>query len=520
MVDYREILRLKDLGDSQRSIALKVQSSRNTVSAVIIAAQAAGVSWPLGDDVTNEDISEILFPGKYAMASPYTVPDYEWIHRELARMGVTLTLLWSEYCVKVRDTGGVPYMYTQFCEKYRRWARVTKATMRITHKPGDAMQVDWAGDPLYITDPVTGEEDPAYIFVAVLPCSWKTYAEPCSDMKSENWLLCHVHAYNYYGGVPRLLIPDNIKTATIQNNRYETILNKSYQEMADHYGTAIVPARVKKPDDKAAAEGSVKFVSTWITAALRDRKFFSLAEAREAVQEKLEELNSKPFKKRPGNRNKAFEEEEKEFLQPLPEAPYEPAIWLNPKVGIDYLVTDGVNKYSVPYDLIGEPVDVRVSKNTVEVFYHNTRVAAHVRVPSFQRDPIVKPEHMPEAHRKYLHYNKEEFEAWAATIGPNTEKVVHHFLTDGKEAEQGYKSCASLTKLEKSYGAKRLEDACERVLALASAPTIRNITLLIKTKPASKEAAKDTASTAQRETVSHGITRGAAYYSRGGQHHE
>lgn len=520
MVDYREILRLQDLGDSQRSIALKVQSSRNTVSAVIVAAQAAGVSWPLDDDVTNEDISKILFPGKYAMASPYTVPDYEWIHRELARMGVTLTLLWSEYCVKARDSGGVPYMYTQFCEKYRRWARVTKATMRITHKPGDAMQVDWAGDPLYITDPVTGEEDPAYIFVAVLPCSWKTYAEPCIDMKSENWLLCHVHAYNYYGGVPRLLIPDNTKTATIQNNRYETILNKSYQEMADHYGTAIVPARVKKPDDKAAAEGSVKFVSTWITAALRDRKFFSLAEAREAVAEKLEELNNKPFKKRPGNRNRAFEEEEKEFLQPLPEAPYEPAIWLNPKVGTDYLVTDGINKYSVPYDLIGEPVDVRVSKNTVEVFYHNTRVAAHVRVPSFQRDPIVKPEHMPEAHRKYLHYNKEDFEAWAVTIGPNTEKVVHHFLTDGKEAEQGYKSCASLTKLEKRYGAKRLEDACERVLALASAPTIRNITLLIKTKSASKEAKKDTAVPAQRETVNHGITRGAAYYSRGGQHHE
>ena len=520
MIDYREILRLQDLGDSQRSIALKVQSSRNTVSAVIIAAKAAGVSWPLDGDVTNDDISEILFPGKYAAASPYAEPDYEWIHRELARMGVTLTLLWSEYCTKVRDTGGVPYMYTQFCEKYRRWARVTKATMRITHKPGDAMQVDWAGDPLYITDPITGEEDPAYIFVAVLPCSWKTYAEPCSDMKSENWLLCHVHAYNYYGGVPRLLIPDNTKTATIQNNRYETILNKSYQEMADHYGTAIVPARVKKPDDKAAAEGAVKFISTWITAALRDRKFFSLAEAREAVAEKLEELNNRPFKKRPGDRNRAFEEEEKEFLQPLPETPYEPAIWLNPKVGIDYLITDGINKYSVPYDLIGESVDVRVSKNTVEVFYHSTRVAAHARIPLFRRDPIIKPEHMPESHRKYLHYNKEEFETWAASIGPNSEKVVHHFLTDGKEAEQGYKSCASLTKLEKSYGAKRLEDACERVLALASAPTIRNITLLIKTRPVGKDAEKDTAVYAQRETVGHGITRGAAYYRRGGQHHE
>jgi transposase len=339
-------------------------------------------------------------------------------------------------------------------------------------------------------------------------------------MKTENWLLCHVHAYNYYGGVTRLLIPDNTKTAVIQNTRYDTILNKSYQELSDHYGTAIVPARPKAPDDKAAAEGSVKFVSTWITAALRDRKLFSLAEAREAVAEKLEELNSRPFKKRPGNRNRAFDEEEKEFLQPLPETPYEPAIWLNPKVGTDYLVTDGINKYSVPYDLIGEIVDVRVARNTVEVFYHNARVAAHVRKVSFQRDPITKPEHMPEAHRKYLHYNKEEFEAWAVTVGPNTEKVVHHFLTDGKEAEQGYKSCASLTKLEKSYSAKRLEDACERVLALASAPTIRNITLLIKTAPARKEPVQSEAASIHREAASHGITRGAAYYSRGGQHHE
>lgn len=349
MIDYREILRLDSLRESQRSIALKVQSSRNTVAEVIAVAKAAGVSWPLDADVTNEDIQELLFPGKYALASPYTEPDYEWIHRELAKPGVTLTLLWGEYCVKVRNDGGIPYMYTQFCEKYRRWARVTKATMRIAHKPGDAMQVDWAGDPLYITDQVTGIESPAYIFVAVLPCSWYTYAEPCLDMKSENWLLCHVHAYNYYGGVPRLLIPDNTKTATIRNTRYETILNRSYQEMADHYGTAIVPARVYRPDDKAAAEGSVKFVSTWITAALRDQKLFSIAEARAAVAEKLEELNARAFKKRPGCRKSAFDEEEKMFLKPLPSSAYEPSIWLNPKIGIDYLITDRINKYSVPY---------------------------------------------------------------------------------------------------------------------------------------------------------------------------
>ena len=183
MTSYREILRLHSLGSSQRSIAREVQSSRDTVADVIKAAKAAGITWPLDDDVANEDIQEILFPGKYSYASPYTMPDYQWIHTELAKKGVTLTLLWDEYCRKVRSTGGVPYMYTQFCEKYQRWARITKATMRITHKPGDAMQVDWAGDPLFITDPVTGELTPAYIFVAVLPCSWYTYAEACDNMK-------------------------------------------------------------------------------------------------------------------------------------------------------------------------------------------------------------------------------------------------------------------------------------------------------------------------------------------------
>jgi transposase len=325
MTNYREILRLYSLGSSQRSIAREVQSSRDTVADVIKAAKAAGITWPLDDDVANEDIQEVLFPGKYAYASPYTVPDYQWIHAELAKKGVTLTLLWDEYCRKVRSTGGVPYMYTQFCEKYRRWARVTKATMRITHKPGDAMQVDWAGDPLFITDSVTGELTPAYIFVAVLPCSWYTYAEACDDMKQENWLLCH--AYAYFGGVTRLLIPDNAKTATITNNRYEVVLNRSYQEMAEHYGTAIVPARVRKPDDKAAVEGSVRFVSTWITAALRDRKFFSIAEAKAAVQEKLEELNLRPFKKpRTGCRLSAYEQEEKDFMQPLPTHAYEPSV--------------------------------------------------------------------------------------------------------------------------------------------------------------------------------------------------
>lgn len=221
-------------------------SSHHTVEDTLKAAHEKEIAWPLDEDITNADLQEILFPGKYAYASPYTMPDFALVHQDLAKKGVTLTLLWHEYCEKVRATGGVPYMYTQFCDKYRKWARVTKATMRIVHKPGDAMQVDWAGDPLWITDRMTGELTPAYVFVAVLPCSWYTYVEACNDMKSENLLLCYVHAFNYFGGVPRLLISDNCRTATTVNNRYETVLNRSYQELADHYGTAIVPARVQQ----------------------------------------------------------------------------------------------------------------------------------------------------------------------------------------------------------------------------------------------------------------------------------
>lgn len=516
MIDYREILRLNNLGHSQRIIAQEVQSSRNTVAEVIEAANAAGLEWPLDDSVTNAELQEIIFPGKYPDSPIYVMPDFPYMHRELAKPNVTIGLLYGEYQTKAIDEGGIPYKHTQFYDKYHRWAQVTKATMRITHKPGDAMQVDWAGDPLYITDPISGEEYPAYIFVAVLPCSWYTYAEPCLDMKSENWLLCHVHAYTYFGGVPRLLIPDNTKTATTKNTRYETILNKSYQEMAEHFGTAIVPARVKAPQDKAAAEGSVRYVSTWITAALRDRKFFTLDEARKAVAEKLEELNNRPFQKRVGTRKSAFEEEEKEFLQPLPAESFEPSFWLNPKVSTDYLITDGINKYSVPFDLIGEKVDVRITNSIVEVYYNGSRVATHVRNCKAQRDPIIKPEHMPEAHRKYLQYNETEFRSWAKSIGPNTEEVVHYFLSSGREVEQGYKSCASLAKLEKTYGANRLEDACTRILSITSNPAIRNITLLIKTRSTDKEKQTSAKPSAQESDSSYGITRGAAYYSKGG----
>lgn len=329
-------------------------ASRETSKAVFETADRLGNCRPLDDDIANADLERLLFPNKYKNARLYVEPDYQYIHRELPKPGVTLTLLWEEYRSKCYETGKTPYMSTQFGDKYRKWARVTKATMRIQHKPGDAIQVDWASDTIPLYDSVTGQQSSAYLFVAVLPCSYYAYTEACADMKTENWLNCHVHAFNYFGGVARLLISDNCKTATSSNTRYDTVMNRSYQELADYYSTAIVPARVRRPKDKSSAGASVRFAETWIIAELRDRKFFSLQEVNEAVAEKLEELNGWEFQQRTGTRRSAYLEEEQPYMLPLPATPFESAVWSVAKAPNDYLVSDGRNKYSVPYVNVNE----------------------------------------------------------------------------------------------------------------------------------------------------------------------
>ncbi|HIX92506.1 MAG TPA: IS21 family transposase [Firmicutes bacterium] len=306
MVNYKEILRLSHEGYSQRQLESSLHCSRHTIREVLAAAKANGITYPLDDSFSNEQLEAILFPNRYASDNAYLTPDFTYIHKELAKPKVTLTLLWDEYRQKAETLGKRPYMPTQFGDKYRAWASITKATMRIHHKPGDAMEVDWAGQTLPIYDSVTGEEFPAYLFIAVLPYSGYTYAEATSDMKLENWLNCHIHAYEYFGGATRLLITDNLKTGVIKNTRYETVLNRSYQELAEYYDTAIVPARVEHPRDKSHAEGTVRFASTWILAALRNEHFFTLTEAKEAVSLKLEELNIREFKRREGCRKSAY----------------------------------------------------------------------------------------------------------------------------------------------------------------------------------------------------------------------
>lgn len=284
--------------------------------------------------------------------------------------------------------------------------------------------------------------------------------------------------------------------------------------MAEYYETAIVPARVRAPQDKSLAEGTVKFATTWIIAALRNQKFFSLEEVKTAVKDKLDELNNAPFKKREGSRFSAYTSEEKEFMKPLPLTPFEPAVWSTAKVPLDYLISDGKNKYSVPFDLIGEQVDIRLTKTTVEVFFHGARVASHPRISNSRRKPIVQPEHMPVEHRKYLSYNADDFKMWAVSIGSSTEKVVDIFLTSGSEAEQGYKACASLTKLADRYGHDRLESACCKSLELTRMPSVRIISSMLKN--GQDKIKSEHQPSEHKASRSHGITRGASYFAKGG----
>lgn len=515
MVDYREILRLNSLKYANTLIAASLHCSRNTVSEVLKLAAALEIKWPLDGDVSNQILDSMFYPGKYEKDKNRLVPNYPKIHSELAKKGVTLSLLWSEYCAEAQAAGKQPYMSTQFNDNYHKWARVTKATMRIHHKPGDAMQVDWAGATIDIYDPVIGSVSPAYLFVAVLPCSGIVYAEACGDMKENTFINCHVHAYGYFGGTTRLLIPDNLRTGVTRNTRYETIIPVAYREMSEYYSTAVVPARVRAPQDKALAEGSVKFATTWILAALRNHRFFSIKEARQAVKEKLEELNSRPFKKREGNRRSAFENEEKEFMQPLPLTPFEPAVWSTAKVQTDYTITDGINKYSVPFDLIGEHVDIRCTKTSVEVFFHGGRVAVHIRHAAAEKDPIIVRDHMPVEHQKYLAYNPEDFILWADSVGEYTSKTVKSFLDSGREPEQGYKYCASLMKTADRYGYQRIENACERLLSVTTQPSLRSIITILKNRTDKLPLEKPAEPNPQKKRSS-GITRGVAAFRDGG----
>ena len=413
------------------------------------------------------------FPSGYFQPSKknpvYKMPDYEWVHREMQKNGVTLSLLWVEYCEQCRQSGELPYKSTQFNKYYADYVHKTKATMHLEHKPGETMQVDWAGQTAALVDTDTGGA------AGCIPvCSGAAIQRLCiyrglSGHEAGAWITGHVNAYRYFGGVTRILTPDNLKTGVVKNSRTETVLNKSYQEMAEHYGTAILPARPRSPKDKAFVEGSVGVVSTWILAALRNRQFLSLTELNQAIREKLEAFNHKPFQKREGSRASCFEDE-KLFLLPLPATPFELAVWKVATVQYNYHISVERMNYSVPYEYIKQQVDVRLTRTTVEIFFSGTRIASHLRLHGRPNQYSTVEDHMPPDHQTYLQWNGERFIRWAEQIGQHTAAVVRVFLSAHKVEQQGYKSCMALLKLADRYSPQRLESACRKALSYTTSP--------------------------------------------------
>jgi len=513
MISFREILRLSSMGLSQRSIASSCQCSRNTVSEVLSRANERRLELPLPDDVTDADLQYLLFPEK-AQSSSRSVPDCEWIHRELAKSGVTLSLLWHEYCEQCRSRNEIPLQYTQFCNHYRKFAAVTKATMHIQHKPGEKLEVDWAGQTASLVDRDTGELIPVYIFVSALSCSLYAYVEGFLDQKQDSWITAHTNAFAYYGGVPKILVPDNLKTGVTQSSWYTPVINKTYHEMAEHYGTAVIPARVRKPKDKPGAEGTVGIISTWILAALRDQKFFSLPELNSAIAEKLDAFNNRPFQKKPGSRYSAFLDEEKHALQPLPASVYECATWKVATVQYNYHIAVEKMHYSVPYEYIKHKVDVRMTRGVIEVFYNHHRICSHPRLYGRPGQYHTVADHMPEKHKEYLQWDAERFVGWANSVGPHTVIAIQAILTGHRIEQQGYRTCMGILKLGDRFSYARLEAACERALRYTPNPGYKNISTILKSGQDTlvSEATRQETSTDTKRINSFGLTRGADYY--------
>jgi transposase len=389
---------------------------------------------------------------------------------------VTLQLLWQEYKQAHPDDG---YQYTQFCEYYRRFRRQLDVVLRQDHRAGEKMFVDFSGDGIPITDPETGEVREAPLFVAVLGASSYTFAEALSSEGLRDWITGHVHAYEYFGGVPALTVPDNPKTAVLRPCRYEPAIHPTYAEMARHYSTAILPARPRKPRDKAKVESAVLLAQRWILAPLRNQTFFSPEESNEAIVERLDILNNHRFQKLDTTRAKLFEQLDKPALRPLPPTRYQFADWSTRRVNIDYHVEIEGHYYSAPHELIHKQLEARITTTTMELFFRNRRVASHPR--SFRKGShTTDPAHMPKAHRKYLEWTPSRILAWAAKTGPQTEKLAEAILSSRPHPEQGYRSCLGLLRLGKAYGKGRLENACGRALT-AGACSYKSVASILKT---------------------------------------
>ncbi len=519
MSKEKQILQCWGDGWSQRKTATTLGVSRNTVKACVAAAIREGITPQVASTMGEADLILKLFPEK-AYIPTQVKPDFEKIHKELLRDGVTLQLLWEEYvdtCIQAKQP---PYKYSQFCKLYSDYVDQNRLTMHIRHKPADKCMVDWAGTTMTIIDRVTAEPCKCYLFVATLPFSMYCYAEATLTMKQEDWINVHVHMYEFFGGVTRILVSDNLKTGVVSNKKSDDpVLNRSYQELAEHYKTTILPARVLAPKDKAAVEGTVGKLTTHIIARLRDKKFFNLQELNEAVRKQLDVFNHRDFQKKDGSRYSVYTEEELPFMGPLPAMPYEYSTWKNATVNINYHVSCDYQNYSVPYAYARKKVELRSTKSLVEVYYQGTRICSHRRLYGKKGQYSTSPDHMPPNHQFYGEWNSDRFRKWASGIGPSTKEVVDRMFSSYRIEEQAYKGCLSLLKLADKYSAERLENACRVALDHLTNPRYKNIRLILEAgqdRPDSKEnQASEAESTDPVNRFTH--LRGAAYYG-GGRH--
>ncbi|MDR0498914.1 MAG: IS21 family transposase [Holophagales bacterium] len=506
MTNYREILRLNSLGINNTQAAMSCGCTRPTVVQVLQRAKAIGLEYSQAAQMSDKELKQKLFQ-KSASKPEYRMPDYEYVHREMAKSGVTLNLLWLEYCEECRKNHELAYQSTQFNKYYSDYVQKTKATKRIEHKPGDLMETDWAGTTVDIIDTDTGELIPAHLFVAALPYSGYAYVEAFFSEKQDCWIAGHVNAYRYFGGVTRILRPDNLKAGIDKNTREETVVNKAYQEMAEHYGTAVLPARVKRARDKSTVEGSVKLATIWIIAVIRNEHFFSLGELNAMIKEKLEVFNHKPFQKKDGSRHSLFQQE-KNFLIPLPKHHFELSEWRQAIVQTNYHIACLKQNYSIPFEYIGRQVDVRITKSMIEVFYSGNRICSHPRLYGHNHQYSTLEGHMPPNHRKDVEWTGDRFRNWAAKFGENTVAVINVFLGNFKIEQQSYKSCRALLHLADKYSAMRLEAACEKAFTYTSRPSLKSVQTILKSGQD-----KLPSSVAKTSVSSeYGFARGSLYY--------
>lgn len=457
MRKIREVLRLRYSADlSIRQISTSTKISVGSIQNILKLSEQQGLSWPLPDDLNDQTLALMLYPRSDATpCSKFQQPEWQEVHQELKRKGVTKQLLWEEYTQQYPNRC---YSYSQFCARYADWLKRQKRSMRQTHCAGEKLFIDYAGPTVPIVCASSGEIRKASIFVAVLGASSYTYAEATWSQSLPDWLGSHVRTFEFFGGCPVLLVPDNLKSGVNKACRYEPELNPAYQQLASHYGIAVLPARPYKPKDKAKAEVGVQLVERWILAKLRHHTFFSLTELNQSIRTLLTELNEKPFKQWPGHRRDWFERLDQPVLKPLPRHAYQYVEIKTAKVNIDYHIQYDQHLYSVPHHCVGESVEIHASERLIEVYFQNQRIASHIR--QFRLGTTTEPTHMPEKHAHHQRWTPGRLMNWAQSLGPEVLLWVKTQLNRKAHPEQAYRVCLGLLNLQRSFPAERLNRAC------------------------------------------------------------